>query len=175
MSNLIKVFKELLEGIEDDIESMKERIFQTTLIDDEDADENIEKENNRLSLVKPFKYSLKRLNKFKYDYPKLEIKDTGEKYLIVGEVPGITKDDLDIYLDADNKIITISYKKKEEYKDEKSETQQFIKKYKEFTERFYLRDLDTEKISEIKSKLENGILTIEIPQKTENKIKIEIE
>ncbi|TFG04755.1 MAG: Hsp20/alpha crystallin family protein [Promethearchaeota archaeon] len=93
--------------------------------------------------------------------PRLDIKEEDGKYLLSAEVPGFSKDDINIEI-KDN-ILTIS----SDHDEEKSEEKEgYI--YKERSTRSFCRSLQIpEGITpeEISAKLEEGILHITIPKK----------
>lgn len=85
------------------------------------------------------------------DSPKTSIKKNDEGYTLLMSVPGLTKDDLKIV--TKEGILKISFEK--EFKDD---SVYFVSN---FTKSYYLPDNTLE--SEIKGKVENGILEIKIP------------
>lgn len=119
----------------------------------------------------PFESFMKRINHLFNDgdisFPKnthsfrTDIRETETAYLVEAELPGFTKDDITVELE-DN-CFTIRAKR-EEQKGEKDEQNRFIhqeRHYGEYIRRFCVDDIREDGI---KAKLENGILTIEIPK-----------
>ena len=90
-----------------------------------------------------------------------DIKETETAYWVEAELPGFTKDDISVELEGN--CLTIRAKR-EERKDEKEGKNRFIRKerrYGEYIRSFYVDDIQEDGI---KAKLENGILTLEIPK-----------
>jgi len=99
--------------------------------------------------------------------PVMDLKDTGDGYLMEAEFPGMRKEDVEIeILDNDIRISA----KNEETTEEKGEG--FIRRERgslSFRRRFTLpADSD---VDGIKARLENGVLQVEIPKKEESKDK----
>lgn len=83
-------------------------------------------------------------------------------YYVEAELPGFSKDDITI--DIDNNRLTIHAKReqKNEFKNEKNNRVIHRERsYGEFMRTFYLDNYDEENI---KAKLDNGILKVEIPK-----------
>ena len=107
----------------------------------------------------PFDFTLMKSPKM--NFPKLDIKDDEKSYHVLMEVPGYAKEDINIEITDD--LLTISSEHKEEKEEEK---EGYI--YKERSHRTFSRSLRIpENIipEEIEAKLENGLLTLEIPKK----------
>jgi HSP20 family protein len=96
----------------------------------------------------------------------VNIIETKDNYELEFNVPGRNKEDFKITVDKN--VLTVSYEKKEEQKDE---SKKFIKK--EFSSRSFKRSFNLdEKINAeaINAKYENGILTLTLPIKEEVKV-----
>ncbi len=93
--------------------------------------------------------------------PKLDIKEEDKEYIVSAEVPGFNKEDIKVELNDD--VLTIA----SETKEEKEETKEgYI--YKERSHRSFSRSFTVPgnlRPEEINAKLENGILTINLPKK----------
>ena len=90
-----------------------------------------------------------------------DIKDTGDAYVIEAELPGFTKEDVEVTVD--DRTLTVSATHKEN-KEQKSDTNGYIRRerrYGTYVRSFDLEGIDAEKIS---GKLENGILTLDLPK-----------
>lgn len=107
--------------------------------------------------------------------PKIEVKDTGDSYMVCAEVPGMDEKDINLTL-KDNKLI-IEGEKKKEWRDEDKSKGYF---HSEFSYGKFYRaiplsdDVDTENVS---ASYRNGVLDIElkkIPEKASKSKKIEI-
>ena len=97
----------------------------------------------------------------------VEIEDKGKDFVVKAEIPGISKEDLDI--DLDKNCICINAKKEEE-KSEDDKEHSYKKsefRYGEFSRTVYFpEEVDTDKSE---AKLENGILTINVPKLVKEK------
>jgi HSP20 family protein len=101
--------------------------------------------------------------------PAVNIKETGENYVVQVAAPGMTKKDFKIELDGNS--LTISSEKsnqQEEQDDEKYFRREFS--YQSFQRTFTLQK-DVVDIDKIEAKYENGILHLLIPKKEEAKQK----
>ncbi len=105
-------------------------------------------------------------------FPKLDIKEEDESYLLTAEVPGFSKDDINIEVEDD--VLTI-FSEHEEEKEEEREG--YI--YRERSSRSFSRSLRLPEgftREEITAKLEDGILSLTIPKrepKPPRKVEIE--
>ncbi len=100
------------------------------------------------------------------NFPPVNISETKDVYELEFNVPGRNKEDFKITVDKN--ILTVSFDKKEEGKDENKKQ---IKK--EFTLQPFKRSftLDEKIISEnIAAKYENGLLVLSLPKKEEVKV-----
>ena len=106
-----------------------------------------------------------------FEKARVEIKEEGDKYLYIYELPGIKKEDIEIDI-VDNNII-LKAKRKEE-KEEKKEGYYYSERnYQGFYRVLPLPvDGDT---SAIKAKYNNGVLTVEIKKKKQRGKKIKID
>lgn len=100
-------------------------------------------------------------------YPKCNIIDTTEDVQVIAEIPGLTKDDVNIKVESG--VMTISGKQSAMTKKGEAKQIKYIRrelKHSSFKRSFELGDtLDPSKIS---AKFENGILNITIPKKEES-------
>ncbi|PFO09350.1 heat-shock protein [Bacillus sp. AFS076308] len=88
-----------------------------------------------------------------------DIKDTGDKYLIEAELPGVEKEDITIKYQ--NNYLTITAKRESAMKEEKDN---FIRQeisYGNFARRFYVADINEDAID---ATFKNGILTLNCPK-----------
>lgn len=100
------------------------------------------------------------------NFPAVNICETDDNYELEFNVPGRKKEDFKITVDKN--ILSVSFEKKEE---EKEENKQFIKR--EFSAQSFKRSFTLdEKINadEINAKYENGILHLTLPKKEEVKV-----
>lgn len=103
----------------------------------------------------------------KHTYPKLDISDEKDKYVVDATVPGLSKDDVEIKIEEHpgsiHKILIVQGKRGDGFQEEK---RNFLRKeirYSSFCRTIALpSDVDDNKIT---AKFENGILSILIPKK----------
>lgn len=98
-------------------------------------------------------------------YPKCNIIDTEDSVSVIAEIPGLTKDDVNIKVE--NGVMTISGKQSAIDKDPTTKYIRRELKHSSFKRSFELAD--TLNPSKISAKFENGILQITIPKKEEAK------
>ena len=106
--------------------------------------------------------------------PAVNVIETDKEYKVEIAAPGLTRDDFKIDINEDNEL-TVSMEKKVE-KNEESEKEgkkhTYLRRefsYSSFRQRMILPD--NVNVDNIDAKMENGVLTIDIPKKTEEKRK----
>lgn len=105
-------------------------------------------------------------NEYRMNFPAVNIVETNDDYQLELNVPGRKKDDFKITIDKN--ILTVSFEKKE---DEKDESKKVIKR--EFITQSFKRTFTLdEKINadEINAKYEDGLLLLTLPKKEEVKV-----
>ena len=102
--------------------------------------------------------------------PAVNVIGTDKEYKVEIAAPGLTRDDFKIDINEDNEL-TVSMEKKVE-KNEESEKEgkkhTYLRRefsYSSFRQRMILPD--NVNVDNIDAKMENGVLTIDIPKKTE--------
>lgn len=102
--------------------------------------------------------------------PAVNVIETDKEYKVEIAAPGLTRDDFKIDINEDNEL-TVSMEKKVE-KNEESEKESkkhtYLRRefsYSSFRQRMILPD--NVNVDNIDAKMENGVLTIDIPKKTE--------
>ena len=102
--------------------------------------------------------------------PAVNVIETDKEYKVEIAAPGLTRDDFKIDINEDNEL-TVSMEKKVE-KNEESEIEgkkhTYLRRefsYSSFRQRMILPD--NVNVDNIDAKMENGVLTIDIPKKTE--------
>ena len=102
--------------------------------------------------------------------PAVNVIETDKEYKVEIAAPGLTRDDFKIDINEDNEL-TVSMEKKVE-KNEESEKEgkkhTYLRRefsYSSFRHRMILPD--NVNVDNIDAKMENGVLTIDIPKKTE--------
>lgn len=103
---------------------------------------------------------------------KMNVEDAGDKYVVTAELPGITRDEIDVELNEGR--LSISVEKKES--DEEKGKNYLYKETGEWsaTRGVYLKDAV---VTGLSAKLEGGILTVNVPKQQEkgNATKITID
>ena len=104
--------------------------------------------------------------------PAVNVIETETDYKVEIAAPGLTKDDFKIDITEDNELLVSMEKKSEsnepEHEGKKQPQHTHLRRecsYTSFHQRLTLPD--HVKIEEIKAKMENGVLTIDIPKRTE--------
>lgn len=96
---------------------------------------------------------------------KADILETDKEYIIVAEIPGLDKKDINITYDKDT--LKITGKKKKEKNTKYLRQELFTESY----ERTFSINEDTIDVENIKSSYKNGLVTITLPKKEEVKQK----
>ena len=99
--------------------------------------------------------------------PKVNIKETGDAYVVEMAVPGLKKSDFQI--DLDNHVLSISTEMKEENEQKEDNYTRREFGYSSFKRTFTLPDSVDD--SKIDAKYEDGILNIHLPKREEAKQK----
>ncbi len=99
--------------------------------------------------------------------PAIEVKELPDKYILKVDVPGVKKEDLK--LEVSDNVLTISGERKEEKEEKEAQYYRREILYGSFQRSIQLpSNVEPDKIS---AKLENGVLTIEIPKTEKAKAK----
>ena len=91
---------------------------------------------------------------------KTDVKENDDSYIIESELPGLSKDDIDIEI-TDN-YLTISAQNEEEFEDE---NENYIRRERRTGSFQRVFQIDNVKEEEIDAKYENGILEVVLPKK----------
>lgn len=104
--------------------------------------------------------------------PPVDVEETPDHILLTAELPGMSREAIDIELE--DGVLTIQGEKKEQTKDENTQGLLYERRWGSFTRRFTLpRAVDAANIT---AAYDNGILTIRVPKAEEAKgRKIEIQ
>lgn len=95
--------------------------------------------------------------------PAINVIESATDYKVEVAAPGMKKEDFNIHVNEDNDLV-ISMEKKEETKDENKETRYLRREfsYSKFQQTLILPDdVDKDKID---AKVDNGVLTVELPK-----------
>ena len=90
---------------------------------------------------------------------KCDFEELNDKYRVELEVPGVKKDEIDLSLKND--ILTISWSRKREEKNEKSKRRHYERSEGSFTRSFNVDGADPDKIE---ANLKDGLLKIVLPK-----------
>ena len=109
---------------------------------------------------------------YESDVFKIDVKDMEKDYIIEADLPGVGKEE--ISLNAENKTLSISLKREEKKSEEKGSFIHRERRMSSMSRGIRLADAD---LSDVKAKLDNGVLTVTVPKKdkTENIRPIEIQ
>ena len=103
---------------------------------------------------------------------KIDIEETATEYRVEAELPGITKEDIDLGIEEDTLCISVN-RKEEVNKDGKN----YIHRERRAVSMSRRVRLANAKLDKIKAKLEEGVLSVTVPKAekadTSRKIKIE--
>lgn len=107
-------------------------------------------------------------------FPLMDVREDSEKYTVAVEVPGMTRDDINLSIQDDQ--LVVEGEKKEEEKEEDESYLRVERSYGRFRRRLRLPgDVDQEKVD---AKYKDGVLNIHLPKTEEKKpkeIEVEIE
>jgi HSP20 family protein len=95
---------------------------------------------------------------------RVDIKDTENAYLLEAELPGISKDQINI--ETDNDVLTISVNQDETKEVNEDQYLRRERRCCSMTRSFNIDNIDTGKI---KAKMENGVLMLELPKREPDK------
>ena len=100
--------------------------------------------------------------------PAINIQQNENGFVVEVAAPGMSKEDCNVSVDEDNNLV-LNFEKKSESEDKKGTYLRREFSYTQFTRRMVLPDnIENEKIA---AKVENGVLTVEIPTiKEEEKV-----
>ena len=93
--------------------------------------------------------------------PAVDIKEEKNQYIIIADLPGVDKNDVNIAME--NNILSIKGHRVDENKDEKNNYFRSEREKGDFYRRFTLPD--TVDGTKIQAKIQKGVLTIAIPKK----------
>ena len=104
--------------------------------------------------------------------PAINVKESDKGYIVELAAPGMTKEDFNVHInDEGNLVIKMEKKQPETSTEDKS--MRFLRRefsYTKFEQTLILPD-DVEKNS-ISARVENGVLTVELPKIEEQKVKV---
>ena len=103
--------------------------------------------------------------------PAINVKETDKAYVVELAAPGMQKEDFNVHINDEGNLIIKMEKKQENKEDDKSA--RYLRRefsYSKFEQTLLLPD--DVKREDIKAKVENGVLTVELPKMVEEKVKL---
>ncbi|WP_417016177.1 Hsp20/alpha crystallin family protein [Alistipes sp.] len=101
--------------------------------------------------------------------PAVNIIENDDEYKIEVAAPGMTKEDFKVHINEDNELVISMEKHSEEKEEDKKHKGTYLRRefsYTQFQQNLLLPDnVEREKIS---AKVENGVMSIDIPKKKES-------
>ena len=103
--------------------------------------------------------------------PAINVKETDKSYTVELAAPGMTKEDFNVHINDEGNLI-IKMEKKQEQKEEDKSARYLRREfsYTKFEQTLILPD-DVKK-EDIAARVENGVLTVELPKIVEEKAKV---
>jgi len=95
---------------------------------------------------------------------KVDIRDDGDKFVLETELPGVSKENINI--DIDDGRLSISVSQQEQSEDKRENYIRRERRSSSMQRSFALENIDADKIT---AKLENGLLTMNLPKLEPNK------
>ncbi|MGN1411660.1 MAG: Hsp20/alpha crystallin family protein [Oscillospiraceae bacterium] len=95
---------------------------------------------------------------------KVDIRDTGDGYILEAELPGFEKEEIKVNVSGDTLTLTAEHVNQE--KEEKSQDGKYIRRERSFgkyQQSFDVSNINTDNIS---AEYKNGVLTLDMPKKT---------
>ncbi len=103
--------------------------------------------------------------------PAINVKESDKAYTVELAAPGMKKEDFNVHINDEGNLI-IKMEQKEEHKDEDKSTRYLRREfsYSKYEQTLILPD-DVKKDA-ISARVENGVLTVELPKLVEEKVKV---
>ncbi len=103
--------------------------------------------------------------------PAINVKESDKAYTVELAAPGMQKNDFNVHINDEGNLI-IKMEKKQEQKEEDKSTRYLRREfsYSKFEQTLLLPD-DVER-DQIRTHVENGVLTVELPKHAEEKVKV---
>ena len=103
--------------------------------------------------------------------PAINVKESDKAYTVELAAPGMKKEDFNVHINDEGNLI-IKMEQKQEHKDE-DKNMRYLRRefsYSKFEQTLILPD--DVKTEDIKARVENGVLTVELPKIVEEKVKL---
>ena len=94
---------------------------------------------------------------------KTDVRDTGDSYVMEAELPGFSKDEIQV--DVQEDVLTLKAVHKEKSEEEQAKDGTYLRKERSscsYQQQMYVGDVDTDHMED---SYENGILTLKMPKK----------
>ena len=103
--------------------------------------------------------------------PALNVKESDKAYTVELAAPGMKKEDFNVHIDDEGNLV-VKLESKQEHKEEDKNTRYLRREfsYSKYEQTLILPD-DVKKDA-ISAKVENGVLTVELPKVVEEKVKL---
>ncbi|TDT51895.1 heat shock protein Hsp18 [Fonticella tunisiensis] len=101
---------------------------------------------------------------------RVDLRETDDAYMVEADLPGVSKDSIDI--DYENNYLTISAKRKDIVEDKRDDYVRRERYFGELRRSFYMENVDESKIT---ASFENGVLKVTLPKMNKGKGKRKIE
>ena len=103
--------------------------------------------------------------------PAINVKESDNAYTVELAAPGMKKEDFNVHIDDEGNLI-VKLESKQDHKEEDKDTRYLRREfsYTKFEQTLILPD-DVKKDT-ISAKVENGVLTVELPKVVEEKVKL---
>jgi HSP20 family protein len=96
---------------------------------------------------------------------KMDVSENDSAYTVEADLPGVSKDDIDIEHNGDTLTIGVDYKDEDDEKNENGDYVYRERKHVSMKRSVVLKDGDEDAIQ---AKYENGVLTVTVPKKQRN-------
>ncbi|MCD8219863.1 MAG: Hsp20/alpha crystallin family protein [Ruminococcus sp.] len=94
---------------------------------------------------------------------KSDLRDTGDSYVLDAELPGFTKEEIN--LDVQGDVLTLTAVHREKTKEEQEKDGTYLRRERNFYSYQQKLDVSNVDVSQMKASYENGVLTLEMPKK----------
>ena len=103
--------------------------------------------------------------------PAINVKESDKAYIVELAAPGMKKEDFNVHINDEGNLV-VKMEQKQEHKEEDKNTRYLRREfsYSKFEQTLLLPD-DVKK-EDIKARVENGVLTVELPKMVEEKVKV---
>ena len=127
--------------------------------------------NNWIPAVFNDLFNTEFLPKVNATAPAINVKESDKAYTVELAAPGMKKEDFNVHINDEGNLVT-KMEQKQEHKEEDKNTRYLRREfsYSKFEQTLILPD-DVKK-EEISAKVDNGVLTVELPKMVEEKVKV---